>query len=247
MKRVIGFILLLAVLLSAVSSLAEVKAGDIITFGTYEQDNDKKNGKEPIEWIVLEVNDNQAFVVSRYVLTARQFHNNKRNFDWSKSAIRTWLNDNFLSAFTGKERKAIIRTTVNNDASQSEDGKASGGKETKDLVFLLSYAEVVKYFPEEKDRAAVYTDAAIKAVNDGSMSFEDLKAAFYKYYDGCYHWYLRSFKEGDFLTGNVNFPEMIQADGSTSFMGTSPILTYGIRPAMVLDLNVALDLIQIVE
>ena len=247
MKKIIGMILALAVLLCTVPSLAEVQTGNVITFGTFEQDNDKKDGKEPIEWIVLDITENQAFVVSRYVLTARQFHNGKKNFDWSKSAIRKWLNGDFMGSFTKNEKKAIVTTIVNNDANQSEEGKADGGKETKDQVFLLSFAEVAKYFPEVKDRKAVYTDAAIKAVNDGSMSFDDLKAFFQNSYEGCYVWYLRSFKEGDFLTGNVNFPETIFEDGNTGFIGTSPILVYGIRPAMVLDLNVAQDAIQIIE
>lgn len=42
-------------------SLAEAKAGTIVSIGNYEQDNDFKNGKEPIEWIVLEVRDGKAF------------------------------------------------------------------------------------------------------------------------------------------------------------------------------------------
>ena len=32
-------------------------AGDIITFGSYEQDNDTSNGAEPIEWRVLDVQE----------------------------------------------------------------------------------------------------------------------------------------------------------------------------------------------
>ena len=198
---------------------------------------------------MLDVQPGKALVISRCGLDTRQYNARWSDITWRDSTLRKWLNDEFLSqAFTSDELAAVLTTNVDNGARQlNGQWESTGGTNTQDRLFLLSYAEVVKYFPEEKDRAAVYTDAAIKAVNDGSMSFEDLKAAFYKYYDGCYHWYLRSFKEGDFLTGNVNFPEMIQADGSTSFMGTSPILTYGIRPAMVLDLNVALDLIQIVE
>ena len=109
MKKIIGMILALAVLLSTVPSLAEVQAGNVITFGTFEQDNDKKDGKEPIEWIVLEITENQAFVVSRYVLTARQFHNGKKNFDWSKSAIRKWLNGDFLNAAFTEEEQALAK------------------------------------------------------------------------------------------------------------------------------------------
>ena len=31
-----------------------IAVGDIVTFGSYAQDNDRSNGTEPIEWIVLE-------------------------------------------------------------------------------------------------------------------------------------------------------------------------------------------------
>ena len=32
------------------ATIDNAKAGDIITLGSYEQDNDATNGKEPIEW-----------------------------------------------------------------------------------------------------------------------------------------------------------------------------------------------------
>jgi len=61
--------------------------------------------------------------------------------------LRKWLNSAFLnSAFTEKERSAILTTHVNNDRSQSYSGwNKSGGKNTKDQIFLLSYAEANQY------------------------------------------------------------------------------------------------------
>ena len=41
--------------------------GDIVTFGAYEQDNDASNGKEPIEWIVLEE-------LERYLIIRHRIH-----------------------------------------------------------------------------------------------------------------------------------------------------------------------------
>ena len=38
-------------------------AGSIVTFGMYEQDGDAHNGKESIEWIALDVQENQALTV----------------------------------------------------------------------------------------------------------------------------------------------------------------------------------------
>ena len=47
-------------------SYVDVQVGDIIEFGSYEQDNDSSNGSEPIKWRVLEVSDGSALVVSEY-------------------------------------------------------------------------------------------------------------------------------------------------------------------------------------
>ena len=41
--------------------LAAAKPGDIIQFGSYEQDGNKENGTEDIEWIVLEKSDETIF------------------------------------------------------------------------------------------------------------------------------------------------------------------------------------------
>ena len=41
--------------------LKNAEIGDIITFGTYEQDNDEENGKEAIEWTVLAKEENIAY------------------------------------------------------------------------------------------------------------------------------------------------------------------------------------------
>ena len=44
------------------------KPGDIITLGQYEQDNNKKNGMEPIEWIVVTTYGNKCLLLSKYGL-----------------------------------------------------------------------------------------------------------------------------------------------------------------------------------
>ena len=37
-----------------------LQSGDVIKFGEYEQDNNFENGKEAIDWIVLDVQDDEA-------------------------------------------------------------------------------------------------------------------------------------------------------------------------------------------
>lgn len=41
---------------------------DIIEFGSYEQDYNKENGAEPIEWYVIDIDDKSAKLMSVYAL-----------------------------------------------------------------------------------------------------------------------------------------------------------------------------------
>ena len=128
-----------------------VKVGDYITFGHYEQDNKTGNGKEPIEWLVLEVRGNQALVISKYGLDSKPYNTSPTDVTWETCSLRKWLNGEFLNnAFTSGEQTAIIMTKVDNSASQGYSGwSTSGGKNTEDRVFLLSYTEAGRYFSSD--------------------------------------------------------------------------------------------------
>ena len=58
------------------SSCKNPVIGDMITFGSYEQDNDLTNGKEPITWRVLDYNSQKriALVLSEKALDTRAFN-----------------------------------------------------------------------------------------------------------------------------------------------------------------------------
>ena len=80
--------------------------GDVITFGEYEQDNDTSNGKEPIEWIVLSVRNEEVYLLSKYVLDAQPL-NEKNTKDCT---LDDWLKTGFSqNAFTPEANKAISR------------------------------------------------------------------------------------------------------------------------------------------
>ena len=48
--------------------------GNIFTFGRYEQDNDTSNGSEAIEWQVLDVQGNNVFIISKYILDIKPYN-----------------------------------------------------------------------------------------------------------------------------------------------------------------------------
>ena len=132
---------------AAASTPSSVKVGDIVTFGRYAQDGNANNGKEPIEWQVLEVQAGKALLLSRYGLDAQPYNKTHTSVTWEQCSLRAWLNGTFLSkAFRGAEQAAILTTAVDNSRSQGYSGwSTSGGNNTQDKVFLLSYAEANKY------------------------------------------------------------------------------------------------------
>jgi hypothetical protein len=112
----------------------------------------------PIVWLVLENNGSNLLLISEYGLDAKAFDDMSYTYEktgkfgdssneWHNSTLRQWLNDEFLNtAFTPEEQSAILVTDVRNDSSQCYGWTTSGGKDTQDRIFLLSYAEAFKFF-----------------------------------------------------------------------------------------------------
>ncbi len=121
--------------------------GAVITFGRYEQDNDLENGPEAIEWIVLDVEDSKALLLSKYGLEVKQYNARYVATTWETCTIRKWLNGDFLqTAFTEEEQQAILITEVGNSPAQGHSRyQANSGNNTQDQIFLLSYQEANRY------------------------------------------------------------------------------------------------------
>ena len=140
----------------------------IVRFGNYEQDNNTGNGKEPIEWIVLDVDseNKKALLISRYVLDTQIYYKTYTDVSWEKCNLRNWLNNTFLkTAFSSSEQKAILKSTLNNDFSEQKYDNSEyskPGATTTDKVFLLSYNELWnKYMPKKQERMAKATPYAL--------------------------------------------------------------------------------------
>lgn len=129
-------------------SIKNASVGDVVVFGHYEQDNNKKNGKEEVEWIVLAKEDDRVLVISRYALDNRPYYyswvNSRKDVTWRTSTLRSWLNKSFLkNAFNLGEQKMILRSLVSADKNPSYNTRA--GSNTRDKVFLLSVSEAKEY------------------------------------------------------------------------------------------------------
>lgn len=159
--------------------LKVAKTGDYVFFGAYEQDNDTSNGKEDVEWLVLEVKDGKALVISKYALDCKPYNTSDTDVTWETCTLRKWLNNDFINATFSVNEKAMI-PTVAISADENPKYRTEPCDATKDQVFLLSIAEANKYFNSDKARQCKPTDYAV--ANSTTK---------YSYSDNCL-WWLRS-------------------------------------------------------
>lgn len=134
------------------------------TFGSYEQDGDSSNGKEPIEWLVLDRDGDRVLLISKYALDYQSFmpfyEPMTEPYTWESCSLRRWLNGTFLNAaFSADEQQRLLTTTV--ITSPGSLHRENGPVTTEDRVFLLSNTEVYAYFASEAATAAEYTAYAL--------------------------------------------------------------------------------------
>ena len=151
--------------------LKNANAGDYVKFGSYYG--------EDIEWLVLEIKDGKAFVISRYLLDCKQYNVSYTDVTWETCTLRNWLNDSFFNAAFSADEKAMIPTvTVTPD--KNPDCDTNSGNATQDKVFLLSITEVNRYFDSDSERQCAPTDYAIANGVDVSS------------FNGNCYWWLRT-------------------------------------------------------
>ena len=140
-----------------VLAVKELQAGDTYTFGRYEQDNDKTNGEEEIEWIVLEKQEGKMLLLSKYAIECKAY--DVLNFSlWEFCEIRKWLNNDFFNAaFTEMEKRVIPETEVDSTGYRLGDGDIVVN--TLDKVFLLSNDEAEQYDCISKCKFTDYVSA----------------------------------------------------------------------------------------
>lgn len=207
MKKMIPLMVLLAIMASMVCAQAEAldtaSVGSSITFGNYEQGN----GQSPIEWIVLDSQEDRMLLLSKYTLDAKPFHEVEDwNVTWAECTLRNWLNEEFFnSAFSEEERARIL--SVTNATADAPD--------TQDSVFLLSLDELNTYFPDEESRIAEATEYAV--AQGGRVSRETGKT----------YWWLRTKATPD------DAALMVRYDGKVNEFGDSmEAEIYTVRPAI---------------
>ncbi len=161
------------------------KPGDIITFGTYEQDNVTENGAEPIEWMVLDVFDGKASLISVYGLDAKPFHDDgEYGTTWSESSLRGWLNKEFYeTAFDEEIREQILSTRLENYSSAQNNNVFIGQTYTEDKVYLLSIDELFLSFETDSGISSSEKNFLSKASRVTATDYARAHGAWEKTYD----------------------------------------------------------------
>lgn len=198
-------------------ALKGAKVGSYVLFGEYEQDNDTSNGKEAIEWLVLDIQDGKALLISKYALDSKPYNKTMGTVTWENCWLRRWLNSSFLDAAFSEAEQAMI-PTVTVSAEKNPRCNTDPGNATQDQVFLLSIAEASRYFTSDSARQCKATDYAIRqGVNTTSGS--------------CWQW-LR-------VPGQQqNYVARIHEDGYIIWEGIPAFMEEGaVRPVIWVDLG----------
>ncbi len=176
--------------------------GETVYFGSYEQDNDLTNGKEPIEWLVLAKENGKALLISQYGLDCQPYNSTYKDVTWETCSLRTWLNGTFLKeAFSADEQAMVALTNVSEGITWGTNpGRADPGRPTNDKVFLLSETEANGYFVHEY--ASLMCAPTAYAEAQGANFDSGYKTASGEY--AC-RWWLRSPGSGQRLAACVNY------------------------------------------
>lgn len=140
-------------------------------FGQYAQSDAKGDSASGLNWLLLDIKDGQATLITDEIVDGVQFNlNDSDGDDWAESNMRSWLNSTggqnmigdtagfYNAAFNDEEKAKIVLTDVsmNSDSSYIAYNTllesdwwgeySTKGTDTQDYVWALSGEEAFEYF-----------------------------------------------------------------------------------------------------
>ena len=197
-----------------------LKPGEPYRFGSYD-------------WRVLDVQDDKVLLLAEDILEKRKYNEKNTNVTWDKCTLRDYLNGVFYESF-GDDKKRIA-PTLNENPTNPWYG-TDGGKPTTDKIFLLSIAEVIKYFGDSGDLAArkgwYWKDGKYELRDGKGYSINDQYNSnrVAKFNNEWSWWWLRSPGGSQSSAAGVDF------GGYVSLGGNDVLHEGGVRPALWLNL-----------
>ena len=152
----------------------DISVNSIVLFGHFEQDGNSENGKEAIQWRVLDKTNNNILLISEFLLDIVKYNEDGNALEhaditWEICSLRNYLNNQFLrEAFSEDDQKMILTVKNSNpdflfqyyntdETIDEEIHTTEGGNETYDKVFEITTDEAEKYFSSNYNRRATKT------------------------------------------------------------------------------------------
>ena len=231
---------------------------ETVKFGSYQQYKDQYEiyNKESVEWILLYRDNDNAYLMSKYVLDSLPYNTEKPVFergayiydsnihgmasDWKYSTLRKWMNETMYNELFSDEEKGLINTTyLDNTYVKDYEHYVIAGNHTEDKIYILNEEELFHFLgkggidvEESKLKATKGTDYAIK--------FRDLNTNTQN------NWY-KGFS--DYWIRNVQITEsdlsVIRANGRFNSKVNIYDKRYGIRPCITIKLKDTYDMARI--
>ena len=107
----------------------------VIKFGKYE-------------WLILDKKSDAKLLLCKDIVDMVPYNDIDGEVFWECSSLRAWMNCDFIRGFSPEEKKKIKRIRLHNDANPIYGN--SGGSETKDKIFALSFEELIKYYGKKR-------------------------------------------------------------------------------------------------
>ena len=175
------------------------------------------------DWRVLDIQNNQALLLSESILEKRLYNDKKTDITWENCTLRNYLNNDFYNKLTDSDKGRIVKKTIPNKDNQWYG--TSGGKDTPDHIFLLSLEEVVQYFGDSgqlKNKNPNNKYLIDDEYNEKRIAKDTSGAAAW--------WWLRS------PGGNTRIAADVNEGGFVFMSGDGVSASGGVRPALWLNL-----------
>lgn len=215
------------------SLFSSLKVGSTVTLGSYEQDGDSSNGKEPISWTVESIDDGKALLLSDVCLYAMPYNSDSKDNSWTNSDLRKWLNNEFYqSAFSSEKQDVVCEGEIITKRLSNKVGHTYGetygeAEVTLDKVFVPDLSEF-EMLTNELNVSPVAKEIFLK--NNPTYGKENYQSMF---------WTRSPYGEQqNYACGYITETEQRMS------YSTTPTMYAMVRPAIIIDVELYSNLLK---
>lgn len=194
---------------------------ETVKFGRYEQDGNVDNGKEDIEWIILQKYDGAVLLVSKYILDTMPYDEDSSYKIWDDTTVRKFLNNDFYNESFNSDEKNIIFNMMHKEA----------GVDYIDKIYMLNEDECKLFFglePLKKEYKKLATSGTEYAKKKG-LFVKDFDE---NWYDGnSIYWLIPQDLK------NTNYPQVEYNGFINRYAASHALSAYGVRPVISVVFN----------